>query len=270
MKTPTNIETHVISWPGQENDAESIAIQLRQAGHRSQVIHAISGKNGNGLPAGWALVEGAGYGRIMAKSLEISNSEVLLHIHADCSAENWSEVVDRCARLFSEHSSLGVWSPLVDWSSWTLSRTKLGPGPVEGTHSVTTVDGIVWAFNSTVRQRLRALDYSSNPTGWGVDIAASSIAHKLSLEVVMDDSVVVLHPRGSGYNHDEAGVEADKFSAQLDGEELEIYRWIIQIARQRIASEKSAVHYRAKRALSKMREKLLDPVYKRFLTDNCD
>jgi len=50
----------------------------------------------------------------------------------------------------------------------------------------------------------------------------------------MDDFALVRHPRGSGYDHGEAGKEAEGFSQQLSAEELRNYREILNVARSRI------------------------------------
>jgi len=52
--------------------------------------------------------------------------------------------------------------------------------------------------------------------------------------VLMDDFALVRHPRGSGYDHGEAGKEAEGFSQQLSAEELRNYREILNVARSRI------------------------------------
>ena len=261
----TTLEIHVIAWPGQEDSATLITQELRDSGYEATVLFALSGAGHPEVPKDWVVVNGFGYGKIFERSLEISESDVLLHVHADCSAPSWIEVAKRCQGLFSSNANLGVWSPIVDWSSWNLSRTKVGEGPVPETHSVTTVDGIVWAMSSPVMDKLRTLTYSANPRGWGIDLAASAIAHNLGLAVVMDEAILVNHPRGSGYDHGEAGRESEDFVQQLQSDELVLYRHSLDVARMRIKKEKSAVKYRVTRAFKRLRKFLFDPIYRLVL-----
>ena len=258
------IEIHVIAWPGQEVSAAMIHEELLESGYKATVIYALSGTEHSPVASDWVVLNGFGYGRIFEKSLSISESDVLLHVHADCSSLSWAEVAKRCHGLFESDATLGVWSPIVDWSSWNLSRTRLGGGLTPDTHSVTTVDGIVWAMSAPVIAKLKTLTYSSNPKGWGIDLAASAIAHNLGLAVVMDEAILIEHPRGSGYNHGDAGRESEDFAHQLEPEELELYRFSLAVARERIAIEKSTVKYKLGRLGSKFRTSYLDPLYRVF------
>lgn len=122
------IEIHVIAWPGQEGSAVMIQEELLESGYKATVIYALSGTEHSPVASDWVVLKGFGYGRIFEKSLSISESDVLFHVHADCSSPSWAEVAKRCHGLFESNATLGVWSPIVDWSSWNLSRTRLGGG----------------------------------------------------------------------------------------------------------------------------------------------
>lgn len=240
MSSLKSMEVHVIAWPGKEDSAQEILSALRNSRLNATVFYARSGENTYVPPDDWIVVEGFGYGRIFQASLEQMRSDVLLHIHSDCVASNWPAVARRAFDVFSA-DHVGVWSPIVDWSFWSLSRTQIGRGTLTRTRSVTTVDGIVWAFTSAVAKRLRSLDFSVTPKGWGIDVAACAIARKSGSTVLMDKSIKVRHPRGSGYKHAEAEREAEKFAQQLDPLERLLYEDTFRTAQNRISEEKSAL-----------------------------
>lgn len=264
MSSSVTLDIHVVAWPGQEESAARILGELRDSGVHATVIYALSGAGEAIVASDWVVVDGFGYGAVFEESLHISDSDVLLHVHADCSTESWSEITQRCQSIFASSESVGVWSPIVDWSSWNLARTRLGGGIVPSTHAVTTVDGIVWALASPVIERLRTLDFSDNPKGWGIDLSACAIAHSLGLAVLMDEAVFVKHPRGSGYNHGDAGRESEAFAKQLRPAEFALYRRSQAIARERIRREKSSLSYRLGTALKSLKLRILDPVYRAF------
>ncbi len=258
------IEIHVIAWPGQEDSAALIYKELIESGYKATVIYAMSGTHHSPEASDWVVLNGFGYGRIFEKSLTISQSDVLLHVHADCVSPSWTAVAKRCHGLFASDATLGVWSPIVDWSSWNLARTQMGEGPAPYTHSVTTVDGIVWAMSASVIAKLKTLTYSSNPIGWGIDLAASAIAHNLGLAVLMDEAILVRHPRGSGYDDGDASRQAEDFAQQLEPEVLDLYRFSLAVAAERIATEKHGVKYRLGRLAIKFRTSCIDPLYLLF------
>ena len=59
------------------------------------------------------------------------------------------------------------------------------------------------------------LPLNINRIGWGTDMYLCKRALKVGLSNIVDDSVVVLHPHGSGFDNNEARKQMDKWTATL-------------------------------------------------------
>ena len=109
------------------------------------------------------------------------------------------------------------------------------------------VDGIVWALGVRAQNRMRELDYSVNPLGRGIDLAAASFAMAHGLMAVVDSNIKVTHPRGSGYSETEANAQLHVFLDQLDSSEKLARDAIQKLQTARIREEKRALLYLSNR-----------------------
>ena len=171
----------------------------------------------------------------------------MLQIQADAHCDDWPGLVQKCQEAYATTHDLGLWAPLVYWTPWTLSRTSLERTKNHVAHRVSMVDGIVWALGAKTVHRMRELDYSINPLGRGIDLAAASFAMAHGLPVVVDSSVRVKHPRGSGYSEAEANNQLRVFLNQLDSAEKLAHEAIQNLQIERIKREKKSFSHLANR-----------------------
>lgn len=122
------------------------------------------------------------------------------------------------------------------------------------------VDGIVWALGTRTLDRLRELDFSTNPFGRGIDLAAASFVMAQGFDAVVDPIVRVSHPRGSGYSEADANNQLHVFLAQLNPAEKLAKEAIEKLQRERLQREKRSPLYLAR----KFFRMVSDPLYRRF------
>jgi len=165
------------------------------------------------------------FGRKFKRALDLfmtatstSPVDLFMLIQADAVHPDWPKVLTRCLWAFGI-PDLGVWCPKVDWSWWTTERVRLGDYGQTGLKMVAQTDGICWAIRREVVERIQRLDYDCNNLGWGVEWAAVAYAYAHNLLVLRDETVIVGHPKGSGYDHTEARRQQDLFLNQLSTQE---------------------------------------------------
>lgn len=266
-KNNVEFQVFIISWRGQESNARHIELSLIDLCDHVTVVHATGGAEPHTVPSHWVTLPEFGYGKIFAKTLDLLSGTTMMHIQSDAYTSDWPSLLERFKAVSHSHPNMGLWSPLVKGTSWNLDRTRVDQGRTAGSslHRVTTVDGIVWALGNTVISRLRQFQFEENPLGWGIDIAAASICHSSGLEVFLDESVRVAHPRGSGYEHELAASQAATFLRQLSEPEKSFQQWITATAEGRIKKEKEGVRYRLGKLGRRVTRVVFDPIYRRLM-----
>ena len=89
---------------------------------------------------------------------------------------------------------------------------------------VAQTDGICFSLSTPIVSRMRMANYESNIYGWGISWMMVAGAFSRNLFVVVDESVFVEHPVGSGYSHREALAQQAEFLEQLTPQEQIQYR----------------------------------------------
>jgi hypothetical protein len=248
----------IISWPGKEENALYIEQVLAKADIDATVIHSLTGPHNVPLPENWVVLgEDAFYGVKFAHSLTLAGDRHMLHIHADTQCDNWVGLVRRCHDLHTTREDLGVWSPNVDWTPFSLSRTHVKDCDSEHLSVVTMVDAIVWSLSKDLVQRLRLIDFTENSHGWRIEMAAASHAHSRGLLVLHDSLFHVDHPRSTGYVRDEAFRQGQSTVDQLSELEKKSLDWLNQDFGARLKKEKNGFGAR----VTKARKALLDAPY---------
>jgi hypothetical protein len=80
---------------------------------------------------------------------------------------------------------------------------------------VAQTDGIVSSMTADIVRYLKTLDYDDNNLGWGIDWTAIAFATCNGRLAVRDGSVLVRHPRGTGYDRREAKAAELRFISRL-------------------------------------------------------
>ncbi len=151
--------------------------------------------------------------------LDLCKADLMLVITGDVSCSDWMQLVRTCRESFSRFSALGVWAPLIDYTSWKLPVTLLEKLANTSLNKVAQTDSIVFALNRAVAERLQALDYGNNVYGWGIDWAAAAYCYASGLFAAVDDSVRVRHPQSTTYNEQACVQQMHDFLRQLNNRE---------------------------------------------------
>lgn len=218
----------IFAWPGHALKARDLESNLVARGEDVQVI--ASGIDDS--PERWLkLSNDAYFGDQFVSALDRFDGDVLVHVQADGSITDLDYFLQR---LRYAHTILrpGVWAPDVDYTfyrtDFVLAPTgdnvsveeALDPSIVE----VVNTDCTCWSLSSAVVQDLRGFVRPDWKLGWGWDTLAAATSSSLGLRVLRDLSVKVRHPRGTGYNTEQAAGEFDRVKATLSPEMRQLVR----------------------------------------------
>lgn len=214
---PLLLHAVIISWEGYGEKARDIAQALEGSVDRLTVIYSNKANRPETGPGTWVQVPQSWYyGAKFRAALDmIGADEIMLQVHADAHSEDWAALALRCAACFDARDDLGIWTPDITWTPWPSE--VVGRGVISGTTllRVAQTDGIVWALHPALYPALRALDYSGNNLGWGIDWVALYDSMQKRRLVVRDLSQAVSHPRSRGYHNAEAAQHMKNFLGQL-------------------------------------------------------
>ena len=212
----------VISWEGMHAAARTIAEGLAHSVDSLSVIYSNNMDQSEDGPGEWRQVPQSWYfGRKFATALDVAPEDAtLLVVSADASSEDWADLVNGLRAALKADPSIAVWAPDLDrtpWPSNIVAEEQLEDE--NGLLGVVQTDGVVWAITPEIARRLRDVDFSANNLGWGIDWAASAIAHLAGRRVVRDLNRRVYHPEARGYSTAIAGQQFKSLLEQLSPEE---------------------------------------------------
>ncbi len=237
--TTNPVAAVVISWEGMHDAAEEIARGLEGNVVSLSVIYSNDPDQIEDGPGDWHQVPQSWYfGRKFATALEVAPEDAtLLVVSADAASEDWTDLVHGLRAALKADPSIAVWAPDLDRTPWPTNI--VAEEQLEDEHGLVGVvqtDGVVWAITPEIANRLRDVDFSANNLGWGIDWAASAIAHLAGRRVVRDLNRRVHHPEARGYSTAVAGQQFKSLLEQLSPEERS---WILD-NHSRVVSMQSA------------------------------
>ncbi len=151
--------------------------------------------------------------------LDLCKADLMLVITGDVSCNDWMQLVRKCQESFSSFPGLGIWAPLIDYTSWKLPVTLLERLENSSLTLVAQTDSIVFALNRSVIERLQEFDYGNNVYGWGIDWAAAAYCYANGLFAAVDDTVKVNHPQANTYDEQACVEQMHDFLGQLNSRE---------------------------------------------------
>jgi SAM-dependent methyltransferase len=242
-KQKAGIHVFIISWTGKHQSSLHIANEIKSLVERTTVIYSDKDPSlvipENDFET--IKVDNSWYwGKKFQACLQRCGADILLIIHADTECQNWQYLIERCRDGFEKHKNMGVYSPEIDYTFWSLDKTATEDIPGESLTKVVQTDGIVFALSKPVWQRLADLEYETNNLGWGIDWAAMAYCYANNLFAAVDRDVKVQHPKSTGYDSREAKALENRFLGQLSINEKTILKNLVDYA------------HRAKAALNTM------------------
>lgn len=225
------IEAFIISWEGKQDAAFRIAEIIC-----NEVETTVIDSNKKEMPFtksakfNWQHVPNHHfYGLKFKTSLDLLKADThMLQIQADAECTDWLNLIRQLKNDLLCHSEIGVWSPLIDYTPYSLESVKID-SISDHLISVIQTDGIVWAIHKDICKSLKSLNYLPNNLGWGIDWAAVSMSRAKGKIVTCNKSIFVSHPRGSGYNPEEAEKQMNAFLEDLVIPDKNMYYLLSQL-----------------------------------------
>lgn len=204
------IHTFVFNWRGQYEKTKQKLEQLKEVDTTVTVINSDENHNNEG----WVnLGEGAYFTDQMLKALELFDGDVLAHIQADASYDEWKKLyID--AEKFIKKYNCGIYAPNVDYTWYTSEKADIktlasdDPGLVP----VGCPDCTCWFIQKWVIEEFKSLNIDMKPykMGWGWDLIFPAISYLNQSPVLRDYNHTVNHPIGTNYNKQQAELEMSK------------------------------------------------------------
>jgi len=200
-----SVQVFIISWKGQHKNATIIYNQIHALQVPVKIVFSDPDKSFN-FPNEINIIRRENHlfwGDKFKACMEFADFKNTLIIHADCIFENWGDLIIKYSQAIENIKQLAVYAPAVDFSSFPVNKTKLMRlNPIFT--SVCFIDCIVFGISAEVIKRMKLLDYDQNIYGWGIGqiIAAFSVVNNKLL--VIDNSMIIKHPKSRGYPTKEA------------------------------------------------------------------
>jgi hypothetical protein len=207
----------IISWAGQHENAVHIARQLARKNLKVFIVFSDPDPDLQ-LEAPCELVRRPDelfWGDKFQACMNACGDDPMLVIHADCTYEDWGQLVDQCHKTVADIPMIGVWAPLVDWVPWTMKMVEIAKLNGTALSIVTRTDGIVFYLSPQIIQRMRLADYADNVYGRGIELMSVAASYARGRIAVIDRSMKVQHPKSTGYPEKEANDQFARFIKQL-------------------------------------------------------
>lgn len=246
-----NIQYFIFCWPGWENAAETLADELMALECDVKVLAS----GGFSDRTYWVELDpNAYFGDQFLEATERFSGDVLVHIQADASIRDLLGFVKKIEMVF-RNPLIGIWAPSVDYTSWTTEVSALSTGLndyfnlSEELRPVLNTDCTCWALNRSVINAINHSSLKNSHFGWGVDLAACAEAYLQGLVVVRDSSLLVDHPRGTGYSESLASDEFNVYLSSMPPQTRGVVNLLRLVTQELSARESKRI---GKRILGKM------------------
>lgn len=212
-----SLHVFVVSWAGQHGNAVAIAASIKGVANSVSIIYSDPDPTLT-LTTESSLIKRPNelfWGDKFSACLEACYADCMLVIHADCTSDDWADLVRKCHYTLSKNPQVGVWTPLIDGTFLTIPRMQIVSIQPTSLSIVAQTDAIVFALSRPVIARMKLADYSGNIYGWGIDDMAAAYAFSHNLLAVGDRAVSVRHPKSRGYPTQDAIAQKAEFLKQL-------------------------------------------------------
>lgn len=217
------MQIFIVSWRGQHDSAARIATELGAESDEVLVVFSDPDPTFAFPPAIRAIrrSDDGFWGDKFSACLEHFDANLMLVIHADCHASDWTELLRKCRVAFASHRALGAWSPNVEGTPYELKYIAIAPIDGGSLTIVAHVDALVFALSRQVVDRMKAARYRGNVYGWGIAKLFVTYCFSHNLLVIVDRSLTVRHVLGRGYQSDAARAQFVAFKkSQFTAQEL--------------------------------------------------
>jgi hypothetical protein len=137
-------------------------------------------------------------------AINIFDGDIMLHVQADASSDQWKEIVFS-ALVLNYKYDWGIYAPNVDYTTYIPENVDL-KDIEKGVKNVLFTDCTTWFLDRSVIEEFKNYLHVFGKTkyGWGVCRIASSISLKLKKPILRDYRYTIDHPKNTNYNTDKA------------------------------------------------------------------
>jgi hypothetical protein len=181
----------IISWVGQHTNAVSIASEFLLVTNDVTIVFSDPDPELE-LDSRFQQIKRPNnlfFGDKFKACVDAAADQPILVVHADCSCENWIELLNAYQKTFKEYSALGVWAPRILGTPFDLRFTKIASISGTSLNICANTEAIVFALSAKVVSRMRKFDFSSNIYGWGVATCFLAYAFISGMLVLVDENI---------------------------------------------------------------------------------
>jgi len=226
--TRTKVHAFIISWHGMHENAKLIAQQLLNSVDQLTVIYSDPNEQID-INFGCEKIKRPNHlfwGDKFKTCIENFNSDLILIIHADCEHSNWSLIAQEFLLAMNKYPIIGVWSPLIDHTFYTLEKTSVGKMNDSNHIIVAQTDAIVFGFRNETVSRMKLVNYDSNIYGWGIAYLIVTHVYTNKKIAIVDKSLKIKHPLSRGYPTNDAFGQMQDFLGQFNTNEIIQYKFL--------------------------------------------
>ena len=209
-----NFHPFIFNWKGQYQKTLETEKQLSKVFGRVTVINS---DEENTHPHWDNVGDSYWFTNQFMRALNLFEGDVFFHVQADATYTDWEGLKAQAEEDFEKYR-WGVYAPNVDFTEWGPRRTNLVYPKLPGNRSIVACpDCTCWMIHKDIIDefQLMNLDMSDQNLGFGIDMLICSISHRQSRKVIRNYNHTVDHPRGTGYNVEQAHVELRSLWSKL-------------------------------------------------------
>jgi hypothetical protein len=220
------IQVFIFNWRGQLNNTLEKEKQFKELGIEPIIINS---DDENKFDHWHNIGEEAYFNAQFLKAIELFDGDILFHIQADASYDQWKSLMDDAVK-YHEKLNWGIYAPNVNYTWYDSTRTDLTSIRLEidNLRAVANTDCTCWFIHKDIIDLFKKenLDFSKYKYGWSWDVTFCSISYINKRLVIRDYGHTISHPQGTGYNVQAAELEMVDTYNSLNTKIQEAFRFI--------------------------------------------
>ena len=195
------IQPFIFNWRGQYNKTCKIESDLEKIFDEVIVINS----DDENKKDSWTNIgEHSYFASQFLKAVELFDGDIFFHIQGDVEFEKWEQLKEDALNHFRLYN-WGIYAPNVNYT-WYDAQNADVASLNANLKIVSNPDCTVWMIHKDILQILKDnLEVLKNlKHGWGLDLILCANSFLQKRYVIRNYSYTVKHPRGTGYQQDEA------------------------------------------------------------------
>lgn len=198
------IHPFIFCWKGQTANAINLEqIFLQIFGNVTVINSGENSRRENWIDIG----NDAYFAEQFSTACDIFNGDIMLHVQADVTFNDWRSVVDSAIYYYSLYS-YGIYAPNINYTAYTSDYVDISCANKTGSlKNVLLTDCSAWFLDKSVinffkKKYLKS--FLGTKYGWGICSCLSCIAHLQNKPVLRDYNFTLSHPKSTGYPAEDA------------------------------------------------------------------